>query len=350
MTGGPREAGLSDLAERVGGEIRGDAGLIIRGIAPLETAGPADLSFLSNLSYVPAAKRTRAGAVIVGPGVDLGDRTVLVVRDPYLALAVLLDHFHPPDPVRPGISDHARLGLETVVEEGASIGPGVVIGDRSHVGAGTRIRPGVVIGSHVRIGREAHLHPNVVIEDRCVLGDRVVVHAGTVIGSDGFGFALQGARRRRIPQVGNVVIGDDVEIGANVTIDRATFGSTTIGRGTKIDNLVQIGHNVTIGEDCVLVAQVGISGSSRLGDRVILAGQSGLVGHITIGDGVVVGAKSAVTGDVPAGAFVIGHPAIDAPRWKRAAAVFAKLPDLRRRVMRLEGRAPSGRDENEEET
>jgi len=328
---------LSELAGLAGGEVRGDGSILIRGMAPLETAGPGEMSFLGNASYLARAKASRAGAVIVGPGIDLGERPVLIVQDPYLALAVILERFHPPVPVKPGISDRAVIGHECAIEEGVEIRAGVVIGDRCRIGSGTLLHSGVVIGDAVTVGQDVTLHPNVTVYARCVIGNRVVVNAGTVIGSDGFGFALEGAVRRRIPQVGNVVVGDDVECGANVTIDRATFGSTVIGRGTKIDNLVQIGHNAHIGEDCVLVAQVGLSGSTRLGNRVIFAGQSGAVGHITIGDGVVVGAKSAVTHNVPPGAFVLGHPAIDAGTWKRAASVFARLPEMRRRIRRIEG-------------
>jgi UDP-3-O-[3-hydroxymyristoyl] glucosamine N-acyltransferase len=189
----------------------------------------------------------------------------------------------------------------------------------------------------------------VTIYGECVLGDRVIVHAGTVIGSDGFGFAREGVRYVKIPQVGNVIVEDDVEIGANVAVDRATLGSTIIGEGVKIDNLVQIGHNVRIGRHSVLVSQVGISGSTRLGEGVTVAGQSGAVGHITIGDGAIVGAKSAVTRDVAPGAFVIGHPAIEAGSWRRAVAIVARLPELRRRLIRLErSRQGAGREGRKE--
>ncbi len=242
--------------------------------------------------------------------------------------------------------------------DGVTVMSGAVIGEGCRLGAQTVVMSGVVVGTGVEIGARCTVHPNVTLYDRCVIGDDVIIHAGAVIGSDGFGFAREADRHRKIPQVGNVVIEDDVEIGANVTIDRATFGSTLIGRGTKIDNLVQIGHNVQVGEHSILVAQVGISGSTRLGSRVVFAGQSGAVGHIRIGDGAVVGAKSAVTHDLPAGAFVVGHPAIDAGIWKRAVAVFERLPQLRRRLMRLEksgrGGAPEapgprreGRDDKE---
>jgi UDP-3-O-[3-hydroxymyristoyl] glucosamine N-acyltransferase len=228
--------------------------------------------------------------VLAGPGIDLGGRTSLVVPDPYLALAMVLDLYHPPAPVRPGVSREAVIGSDCRIDEGAEIRARAVIGDRCRIGPGSRIGSGAVLGSDVSVGRDTTVHPNVTIYDGCVLGDRVIIHAGAVIGSDGFGYAVEKGRRRKIPQTGIVSVEDDVEIGANTTIDRATFGATVIGRGSKVDNLVQIGHNVVLGEDCVLVAQVGLSGSVKIGRRVVFAGQSGAVGHIDIGDDVTVGA------------------------------------------------------------
>ncbi len=337
MTAAPGRS-LAELGRLLGGEVQGDASLVVTAVAPLDTAGPSDLSFVANPSYLQRARESRAGAVLVGPGVDLGGRTALVVADPYLALAVVLEIYHPPTPIRPGVSREAVIGFECRIDEGAEIQARAVIGDRCRIGAGTKIGSGAVLGSGVTVGRDATVHPNATLYDGCVLGDRVIVHSGAVIGSDGFGYAMENGRRRKIPQVGIVSVEDDVEIGANTTIDRATFGATVIGRGTKIDNLVQVAHNVVLGEDCVLVAQVGLSGSVKVGRRVVFAGQSGAVGHIAIGDDVTVGAKSAVTQDAPAGSFLIGHPAIEAGAWKRAAVLFARLPELRRRLMRLEGR------------
>lgn len=333
------EAGhtLADLAARLRGRVAGESGLRVVGIASLQTAGPSELSFLANPRYLPQARATRAGALLVGPGVDLPGRTLLVVPEPYLALAELLELFHPPRRPPPGVSPGASVGESCKLGRDVTIMAGVVIGARCRIADRAVLMPGAVLGDAVSVGEDTTIHPNVVIYDRCTIGGRVIVHAGAVIGSDGFGFARDGKRHRKILQVGNVVVEDDVEIGANVTIDRATFGSTVIGRGTKIDNLVQVGHNVQIGENALLVAQVGISGSTRLGAGVTFAGQSGAVGHIEVGDGAVVGAKSAVTRDVPPGAFVIGHPAIEAGLWKRAMAVFERLPDLRRRLRRLEG-------------
>src|SRR3989442_13749199 len=236
----------------------------------------------------------------------------------------------------PGISPQAVLGEGTRLGRDVSIGPFVVLGRGCIVGGRAALLPGVVLGDEVRVGEDSVLHPGVVVYSRSVLGARVIVHASSVVGSDGFGYAEAGGAGAKIPQVGNVVIEDDVEIGACTTIDRATFGSTVVGRGTKIDNLVQIAHNVTIGEDSILVAQSGIAGSTRLGRGVILAGQSGAAGHLSIGDRSVVGAKSAVLQDVPPGAFVVGHPPADHRRWKRSQAALRRLPDLLRVIARLE--------------
>ena len=206
------------------------------------------------------------------------------------------------------------------------------VGERCRIGARAQIHAGVVVGDHCTIGADAILYPNVTLYPRTVLGERVIVHSGAVLGSDGFGFARDGEAHRKIPQVGWVEVEDDVEIGANTTIDRGTFGATRIGRGTKIDNLVQVAHNVQVGEHCLLVAQSGLAGSTRLGRAVTIAGQSGAAGHLSLGDGVKVGAKSAVLEDLPPGAFVIGHPAVDHRQWKRMQAALRRLPELLRRL------------------
>ncbi|HKY33365.1 MAG TPA: UDP-3-O-(3-hydroxymyristoyl)glucosamine N-acyltransferase [Candidatus Polarisedimenticolia bacterium] len=338
---------LEDLARRLKGRVLGDPRLQVRGVAPLGAAGPHDLSFLANRRYLHEARNSRAGAILVAEGTDLPGRTLLVVPDPYAGLAAALDLFHPAERPRPGVSPRSIVAASSTVGEGASVQAGAVLGERCRLGARAVVMAGAVLGDDVSVGEDTTIHPNVIIYPRCVLGSRVIVHAGTVIGSDGFGFAREGEAHRKIPQVGNVVIGDDVEIGANVAIDRGTFGSTVIGRGTKIDNLVQIGHNVQVGENSILVAQAGISGSTRLGRGVIFAGQSGAAGHLTIGDGARVGAKSAVVQDVPPGGFVIGHPAIEAGAWRRAAVLFARLPELRRRLLRLEGAAPAEAEKEE---
>jgi UDP-3-O-[3-hydroxymyristoyl] glucosamine N-acyltransferase len=332
---------LGEIAARLGGVVRGDAARSISGIKPLDQAGPDDLSFIASPRYRGAALQSRAAGLLARPGDRLPGRNLIQVADPHAALAAAMQLFFPPVRFDPGVSEHAIVGAGTRLGKRVSIAPFVVVGRDCVIEEAAVLRSGAVVGDRVRIGAGAVLHPGVVIYDGVVLGARVTVHAGAVIGSDGFGYAEVGGRREKIPQVGNVVVGDDVEIGACATIDRATFGSTEIGAGTKIDNLVQVAHNVTIGNDSVLVAQSGIAGSTRLGRRVIVAGQSGAAGHLTIGDGAVIGAKSAVLQDLEEGAFVLGIPAVDHRLWKRTQAAAARLPDLLRRVGRLE-RAPSG--------
>lgn len=335
---------LGEIASRLGGVVKGDADRTISGIKPLDQAGPDDLSFIANPRYRGAALESRAACLLAGPTDDLPGCNVIQVANPYAALASAMQIFFPPHCFEPGVSELAVIGKGTSLGEGVSIGPYVVVGRDCVIEEAAALLPGVVIGDRVQIGPGAVLHPGVVLYEGVVLGARVIVHAGCVIGSDGFGYAESGDRREKIPQVGNVVVGDDVEIGACTAVDRATFGSTEIGARTKIDNLVQIAHNVTIGEDSVLVAQSGIAGSTRLGRKVIVAGQSGAAGHLSIGDGAVVGAKSAVLKDLAAGSFVLGHPAVDHRDWKRTQAAAARLPDLLRRVARLEEALSGGHE------
>lgn len=340
---------LGALAERVGGTLEGDPDRPISGVAPLDRAGPGEITFLSNARYIEQARRSRPGAIIASPGSELPGMNVIRVQDPYLAMARLLGYFHPPERVEPGVRPGAMVARGAQVDPSAAVLEGARVGEGASVGARSVLHSGVVVGEGCQVGADCLIHPNVTLYPGSVVGDRVVLHAGVVLGSDGFGFAQDGATHVKIPQVGNVVVEDDVEIGANSTVDRATFGSTVIGRGSKIDNLVQVAHNVVLGPGCILVAQSGIAGSTRLGKGVIIAGQSGAVGHITIGDGARIGAKSAVTHDVPAGAFVIGHPAVDARLWKRAAAAFGRLPEIIRRLSRLERGVP-GDDSGKKES
>jgi UDP-3-O-[3-hydroxymyristoyl] glucosamine N-acyltransferase len=327
---------LAEIASRLHGTVRGDAARRVTGIKPLDQAGPEDLSFVARPRYRSAASESRAAALIVGDAGLLPGRNLIVVENPYAALANAMGLFFAPEPPAVGISPQAVIGEGAVLGEDIAIGPFAVVGPRCVLGARSALLPGVVLGEGVRIGEDSVLHPGVVIYPRSVVGSRVTIHAGSVVGSDGFGYAEEGASRTKIPQVGNVEIGDDVEIGACVTIDRATFGSTLIGSGTKIDNLVQVGHNVVVGKDSILVAQSGIAGSTRLGRSVILAGQAGVAGHLVLGDHSVVGAKSAALRDVAPGAFVIGVPAVDHKGWKREQAALHRLPDLLHRVARLE--------------
>lgn len=326
------------LAEALGARLDGDPELRITGVAPLERAGAADVSFLANPRYREAAERSGAGAVLVAEGVVLPGKTLLVCANPYAAFAKVLALFHPERRREPGIHPTAVLGEGCTVAPDAHIGPLAVLLDGVTVGPRSVVEAGCVLMEECEVGEDCRLFPRVVLYPRTRLGNRVILHAGVVVGSDGFGYAPERGVHRKVPQVGRAVIEDDVEIGANTTVDRGTLEETRIGAGTKIDNLVQIAHNVRTGEGCILVAQSGISGSTRLGRGVIFAGQSGAVGHIRIGDGVRVGAKSAVTKDLPDGAFVTGHPAVDHRLWLKERALSGRLEEMFKRLRALERR------------
>jgi UDP-3-O-[3-hydroxymyristoyl] glucosamine N-acyltransferase len=327
---------LKEIAERVGGRLVGDPGRRLAAVRPLDAAGPQDLSFLANPRYRDEALASRAGALLLRDPDRIDGRDQVLVDHPYTALAAAMTLFHPEARPAPGISERAVVAPDATLGRQVSIGPLAVVGAKAMVGDGAVIMAGVVLGDEVTVGAGSVLHPGVVVYARSIIGARVTLHAGVVVGSDGFGFGEESGGRAKIPQIGIVRIEDDVEIGANTTIDRATFGETVIARGSRLDNLVQVGHNVHIGEGSVLVAQSGIAGSTRLGRSVVVAGQSGVAGHLTVGDGAIVGAKSAVLADLPAGAFVVGHPAIPHRDWKRAQAAWRRLPDLLRTVRRLE--------------
>jgi UDP-3-O-[3-hydroxymyristoyl] glucosamine N-acyltransferase len=329
------ELTLKEIARRVGGSLSGPDRKV-RSVMPLEEAGEEDLSFLTLPRYLPLLDSTRAGGVLVSPGITSHRLSLVVVDRPYVALAKVMSLLHPPLKPSPGLHPTSVVESDCVLGRDVSIGPFVSVGRACRIGKGTVLLAGVILGQEVQIGEDCLVHPGVRILDRCTVGSRVILHAGAVVGSDGFGFAEEGGSHLKIPQIGNVTLEDDVELGANVTVDRATFGTTRIRKGTKIDNLVQVGHNCDIGENCILVAQVGLSGSVRVGRGSVFAGQSGSVGHLQIGAGVRVGAKSAVTGDLPDGAFVIGHPARDHREWKKSQAGIGRLPELRKRVTELE--------------
>ncbi len=329
---------LRELAERLGCRLEGEGSLEIHAVRGLEDAGPQDLTFVAQERQLPRLVQSAAGAVILQEGWPPVERPALRTPSPSLAFARALTLFHPPPVPVPGIHSSAVVVPDARVHPTASVGPLCVVGAGAEVAAGAILEAQVFVGAGVRIGEACHIFPHVILRDGVVLGDRVIIHSGTVIGADGFGYARDGHRYVRIPQVGRVVIEADVEIGANVTIDRATLGETRVGRGTKIDNLVQIGHNVRIGEDTVIVAQVGISGSSRIGSRVTLAGQVGVVDHVEIGDDVIVGAQAGVTKDIPAGSVVLGSPAIPHGEFKRQVAATARLAQMRRSLHALEER------------
>lgn len=336
---------LSELTERLGGRLIGPDRRV-RGILPLPQAGPEDLSFLTHPRYRDQVEGCRAAAILAPPGTQIEGVSLILVNQPYLALAKMMRLFHPPVRRPEGVSPKASLAADCQLGSQVSVGPFVSTEKGCYVGDGSVLMAGVVLGERVRIGKNVTLYPSVVVGDDCEIGDRSIVQAGTVIGSDGFGFAEEEGVHLKIPQVGNVVIEEDVELGANVTIDRATLGTTRIGRGTKIDNLVQIGHNSEIGQNCLLVAQVGIAGSVKVGNGVVFAGQSGSVGHISIGDHCRIGAKAAVTRSLRAGSFVIGHPARDHREWKRAQATLSRLSKSRSRTS-PRGKRLSGGKSNE---
>ena len=329
---------LGELAERLECRLEGDGELEIRGVRGLEEAGPQDLTFVVQERHLSRLAGSAAGAVILHEGFPPMDRPALRTPNPYLAFARALSLFHPSPRPLPGIHPTAVVAPDARVAPGASVGPLTVLGPGAEVGAGTMLEAHVAVGARVRIGQACRIFPQVTLWDDVFLGDRVTVHSGTVIGADGFGYARDGHHYVKIPQVGRVVIEDDVEIGANVCIDRATLDETRIGRGTKIDNLVQVGHNVRIGSDTVIVAQVGISGSARIGSRVTLAGQVGVADHVEIGDDAIVMAQSGVGKDIPPRTAVFGSPAAPHTETKRQLAALARLPALRKAVRALEER------------
>ena len=334
---------VAELAGIIGGTVEGDGSLSVTGIASLSEAGADQVSFLANPRYAPLMATTRAGAAVVGERFRGKTRATLIrCKNPDLAFARIAGLFAPPGP-----RDVEGVHPSAVVAPGAKLGPKVSIGaqvfidEDVEIGEGTVIRPGVYIGRGAKIGRACLIYPHVTIREACCLGDRIIIHAGTVVGADGFGYTLDQGRRVKIPQIGRVVIEDDVEIGANVTIDRARFGETGIGRGVKIDNLVQIAHNVRIGEGTVIVSLCAIAGSTSLGKNCLLGGQVAIDGHLTIGDNVMIAAKSGVTKSWPAGSVISGFPALDHREDLRLTAELRKLAEAARRCQ-SRGRAAQG--------
>jgi UDP-3-O-[3-hydroxymyristoyl] glucosamine N-acyltransferase len=329
---------LRELADRLGCTLRGDGAVEVVRVAGIDDSGPGDLTFVANSKYARRLATTRASAVIVSPETQTALPSLLSAN-PYLAFAQAVALLHPAAAPPPGVHPTAVVDPTAELGEGVHVGSLAVVGARARVGARTVVHPHAVLYADVTIGRDCLIHSGVQVREGCRLGDRVIVQNGAVIGADGFGFARdEEGRYHKILQRGIVVIEDDVEVGALCAIDRAALGETRIGRGTKIDNLVQVGHSVTIGRDTVLAGQVGIAGSTRVGDRVTLAGQVGVAGHLTIGDGVVATAQTGIPNSVEAGQIVSGYPAIDNRDWLKASAVFARLPELQRRVRELEKR------------
>ena len=333
---------LAQLAIHVGGRVVGDGNVIIHKVSPIDEALPGEITFLSNPRYQKYFSRCKASAVIVGPGVaaacgDRGALNFLEAINPYVAFAKILQLFQPAPHFKGEISSSAYVDDSAIVAGGVTIFPNVFVGRGVKLGQNSVFYPGVFLGDEVEVGDACVLHANVVVREGCRIGNRVILHAGVVVGSDGFGYAGTGRARIKIPQAGIVVVEDDVEIGANTTIDRATLGQTVIRRGVKIDNLVQIAHNVVVGEDSVVAAQAGIAGSTRLGRDVTLAGQVGVVNHIEIGDGATVGPQSGIPKSVPPGAVLSsGIAAAPHQEWLKVMTLLPQLPKLWSAVRRLE--------------
>ncbi len=331
---------LNELATLIGGELHGDPHTMIQGVAGIEDAGPGEITFAENLKKAPAAVESKASAVLLPPdGKEVAARAgkpCITVENPRLGFARLLAIFTPQYDFPPGVHPSSVVAPTAKLGKNVSVGARVVIEDGAEVGENVHLYPGVYVGHDAVIGDDTVIHANVTIRERVQIGKRVIIHAGTVIGSDGFGFVTVAGKHHKVPHIGTVMIGDDVEIGANVAIDRGTSGATVIGRGTKMDNLIQIGHNVQVGEDCLIVAQVGIAGSTRLGDHVTIAGQAGISGHLKIGENSVVAACSMVISDLPPGSFVSGEPAQPHTEEMRCQAALRRLPAHLTRFRELE--------------
>lgn len=334
---------LGRIAEHVGGSLEGSPDVCVTGVAGIDEAGDADLTFVSNAKYAAALANTGAAAVLVAPDLECPPGLVVIrVADPYAAMMRVLLLFDPgPPEVAAGVHATAVVADDVELGEGSGVGPHAVIEAGAVIGAGTRIGPHCYVGHAARLGKDCYLHPRVCVARECLLGDRVVLQSGVVIGGDGFGYAPVEGRYHKIPQLGIVELADDVEIGANSCIDRATMGRTYVGRGTKIDNLVQVGHNARIGEDVAVVSQAGISGSTRVGNRARLGGQAGIGGHLHIGEGATVAAQAGVIGDIAAGEVVSGYPARPHRQALRAEATLRRLPDLVKRLRALDPERPS---------
>lgn len=330
---------LGDLAAQLGCQLEGDGEIEVLRVATIADAGPGDLTFLAHAKYAAALAATRAAAVITGPDGAAAPCAVLRISNPYLAFARATGLLNPPLLPAPGVHRLALVAPDASLEDGVSIGPFVVVGSNARIGARTILRTHVVIGPGATLGPDCLLHPRVSIREGVVIGARCVIQDGAVVGSDGFGFAHRDdGTHEKIPQVATVVIEDDVEIGANSTIDRPAVGETRVRAGTKIDNLVQIAHGVVVGANSLLAAQVGIAGSTVVGDSVMLGGQVGVTGHVTVGDRVKASAKTGITGSVPADAFITGYPHMENLDWRKSYAVFRRLPEMRKQIAELERR------------
>ncbi|HTR02016.1 MAG TPA: UDP-3-O-(3-hydroxymyristoyl)glucosamine N-acyltransferase [Thermoanaerobaculia bacterium] len=336
---------LDEVASAVGGRVARGTGARFSSVAPLETAGPADLSWVADERHVRDAEKSRAGALLVASEALSAGKPCVVVERPPLALALCLEVFHPAPRRKPGVARGAWVHRSARLDKGVTVAPGATVCAGARVGARTILSAGSYVGENASVGEDCVLGPTATLADGCRIGDRCILHAGAVVGSDGFGYVWDGARHRKIPQVGIVRIEDDVEVGANAAIDRATLGETVIGRGTKIDNLVQIGHNVVVGEHALLCGQAGVGGSSRLGRGVTLAGQVGVSDHVTIGDGAVLTGQAGIArrGRVEAGAVVSGMPALPHREFLKRAALLGRLDAVLERLSALEAAVAKSR-------
>lgn len=326
---------LREIAELLGGELAGGPDVEIKGAAGISDAKDGDITFLSTAKLISECIESKASAVIVKDTVPEIKKPQLKVSNPQYVFARLLEYFYVKPFASSGISDKAYVSDKAQIGENVSVYPMVFVSDGAAIGSKTVLYPGVFIGENSSVGDECIIYPNVTIRENVKIGSRVIIHSGAVIGSDGFGYVMEKGIHYKIPQVGGVIIGDDVEIGANVTIDRATTGNTIIGSGTKIDNLVQIAHNVKIGENSVIAAQTGVAGSTEIGNYVVFGGQVGVADHTKIDDGVMVGAQSGAMGHVKRGIYS-GSPMIPHRDWLRSISLFAKLPELNKRIRELE--------------
>jgi UDP-3-O-[3-hydroxymyristoyl] glucosamine N-acyltransferase len=328
---------LGELADKIGATVEGDSQTVIEAVAPVETAGPGDISFIANTKYARFIETTRASALILDPDTPCSRIPVIRHPNPYVTYARIVDLLYPDQPqTAPGVHASSVIEWDVSLDESTRVGPLCHVRHGTTIGRNGQLISSVYVGENVQIGDNCLIYPGVRIMRGSRVGNNVILHSGVVIGSDGFGFAPSETGLTKIKQVGWVEIADDVEIGSNTTVDRGAIGPTRIGRGTKIDNLVQVAHNVEIGEDAIIVAQTGISGSTKIGNRAILAGQSGIVGHLEIGDDVRVGAQSGVSKTVAAGKTVLGSPARDIVVARRIEAALPRLPDLLKRVRKLE--------------
>jgi UDP-3-O-[3-hydroxymyristoyl] glucosamine N-acyltransferase len=328
---------LGEIASYLQAELVGDPSIEITGIAGIEEAKAGDLTFLANPRYKAFLEKTQASGVIVGKEVEKAKVPLIRHKNPYFAFSQAMNLFFETQKEYPeSIHSTAVLGKNVKLAKKIHLGPYVVVEDNVELKENVTVLAGSFIGANTIVGENCLIYPHSTIRENVEIGKNVIIHSGAVIGSDGFGYAKEKGIHHKIPQIGKVIIEDDVEIGANVTIDRATLGATRIGKGTKIDNLVQIGHNVVIGENCIIVAQVGISGSTRIGNNVVIGGQVGIGGHIKIGNNVMIGGQSGVTKDVPENSIVFGYPAREIKKTKKIEACLSRLPEYIKRLKEVE--------------